>query len=66
MALECDGVNVTVENNLFEYNHWIGNNMDKAMGGMYITSQTLLATKKYLGIPLRYQSFSPVSLREAQ
>ena len=34
MALECDGVNVTVENNLFEYNHWSGNNMDKAMGGL--------------------------------
>ena len=33
MALEYDGVNVTVENNLFEYNHWSGNNMDKAMGG---------------------------------
>ena len=32
----------------------------------FITSQTLLATKKHLGIPLRYQSFSPVSLREAQ
>ena len=36
MALEYDGTDVTVENNLFEENDWSGNNMNEAMGGRKI------------------------------
>ena len=38
MALEYDGVNVTVKNKLFEYNDWTGNNMNVAMGGREMVS----------------------------
>lgn len=33
MALEYNGVDNLVENNLFEFNDWTGNNMDVATGG---------------------------------
>ena len=42
MALEYDGTDVTVENNLFEENDWSGNNMNKAMGGRRISSNRTL------------------------
>ena len=34
VALEYSGVNVTVQNNLFEFNDWTCANMKRAMGGM--------------------------------
>lgn len=36
MTLEDDGIDVTVENNLFEENDWSSNNMNQTMGGRKI------------------------------
>ena len=44
MALEYNGVDNLVENNLFEFNDWTGNNMDVATGGNPSRFNTIRST----------------------